>query len=125
MVQATLFYDQTTDGLTQTWNARSVWLNPPYCKQGNTSNQERWTAKLLAEYQAGHVQEALLLVSAATETTWFHRLYQFRMCFVKGRIQFTNPTGKRGGATKGSIFVYVGRQPEKFRQVFGRFGVVK
>ena len=125
IVQAKLFYDQTRDGLTQTWKAQKVWLNPPYCKQGSTSNQDRWTAKLLTEYKAGNVKEAILLVTAATETTWFHRLYQFPMCFVKGRIQFTTPTGKKGGATKGSIFVYVGRQPEKFRQVFARFGVVK
>jgi len=125
IVQAKLFYDLTTDGLTKTWKARTVWLNPPYCKQGNTSNQAMWTAKLLREYKAGNVIEAILLVTAATETTWFHRLYSFPMCFVKGRIHFTTPTGKRGGATKGSIFVYVGRKPERFRQVFDRFGVVK
>src|SRR3989440_3277924 len=125
IVQAKLFYDQSRDGLTQTWQAQTVWLNPPYCKQGNTSNQDRWTAKLLTEYKAGNVKEAILLVTAATETIWFHRLYQFPMCFVKGRIQFTTPTGKKGGATKGSIFVYVGTKPEKFREVFARFGVVK
>src|SRR5437660_1484971 len=39
IVQAKLFYDQTRDGLTQTWKAQTVWLNPPYCKQGSTSNQ--------------------------------------------------------------------------------------
>jgi phage N-6-adenine-methyltransferase len=125
IVQAKIFYDLATDGLTKTWKARTVWLNPPYCKQGNTSNQAIWTAKLLAEYKAGNVHEAILLVTSATETTWFHRLYPFPMCFVKGRIQFTTPTGKAGGATKGSIFVYMGIQPERFRQVFGRFGVVK
>jgi phage N-6-adenine-methyltransferase len=125
IVQAKLFYDQTIDGLTHTWKARTVWLNPPYCKIGSTSNQDMWTAKLLAEYKAGNVNEAILLVTAATETTWFHRLYPFPMCFVKGRIHFTTPTGKRGGATKGSIFVYIGRKPEKFYQVFRRFGVVK
>ena len=125
IVQAKLFYDQTHDGFTKTWKARTVWLNPPYCKSGNTSNQAMWTAKLLREYKAGNVNEAIVLVTSATDTTWFHRLYQFPMCFVKGRIQFTTPTGKQGGATKGSIFVYLGKQQERFRQVFARFGVVK
>lgn len=125
VVQAKLFYDQTIDGLTQTWKAHTVWLNPPYCKAGNTSNQDRWTAKLLREYKAGNVKEAILLVTSATETIWFHRLMKFPMCFVKGRIQFTTPTGKKGGATKGSIFVYLGKQPEKFYHIFRRFGVVK
>jgi ParB family chromosome partitioning protein len=124
-VQATTFYDETVDGLTKTWNAKTVFLNPPYCKEGNTSNQDRWTAKLLREYKRGNVKEAILLITNATETRWFHRLTLFPMCFVKGRIQFTTPTGKKGGATKGSIFVYLGYQPEKFYQIFRRFGVVK
>jgi phage N-6-adenine-methyltransferase len=125
IVQATTFYDETVDGLTKTWNAKTVFLNPPYCKEGNTSNQDRWTAKLLREYKRGNVKEAILLITNATETIWFHRLMQFPMCFVKGRIQFTTPTGKKGGATKGSIFVYLGKQPEKFYHIFRRFGVVK
>ena len=125
IVKAKLFYDQTRDGLTQTWNAKTLWLNPPYCKEGSTSNQDRWTAKLLREYKKGNVKEAILLITNATETIWFHRLMQFPMCFVKGRIQFTTPAGKRGGATKGSIFVYLGKQTEKFNHVFHRFGVVK
>lgn len=125
VIQAQRFYDQTTDGLTKRWKARSVFLNPPYCKAGNTSNQDRWTAKLLREYKAGNVKEAIVLVTSSIETTWFHRLIHFPICIVKGRIQFTTPTGKRGGATKGSIFVYMGGKPEKFSKVFRRFGVVK
>lgn len=124
-IQAQLFYDQTIDGLTKRWQAKTVWLNPPYCKAGNTSNQERWTAKLVTEYMAGNVKEAILLVTSATETNWFHRLLPFPMCFVKGRIHFTTPTGKHGGATKGSIFVYVGNRKELFQKVFSRFGFVK
>lgn len=125
IIRAKQFYDQTSDGLTQTWKARTIWLNPPYCKAGNTSNQDRWTAKLLAEYKAGHINEAIVLVTAAVETTWFHRLYQYSLCFVKGRIAFTTPLGRRGSATKGSIFVYLGKRKEIFYQVFRRFGAVK
>lgn len=125
VVKARLFYDQTTDGLTKRWNAQTVFLNPPYCKAGNTSNQDRWTGKLLAEYQAGNVKEAILLVTSATETVWFHRLMRYPMCFVKGRIQFAAPAGKKGGATKGSIFVYLGHREQRFKAVFSRFGSVK
>jgi DNA N-6-adenine-methyltransferase (Dam) len=96
MVKATMFFDQTQDGLTQTWNAKTVFLNPPYCKAGNTSNQDRWTAKLLREYKAGNVKEAILLITNATETIWFHRLMPFPMCFVKRRIQFTYPDREKG-----------------------------
>lgn len=125
VVKAQVFYDQTTDGLTKTWKARTVFLNPPYCKVGNTSNQDRWTSKLLTEYKAGNVKEAILLVTGATETARFHLLWQYSLCLVKGRIHFTAPQGKGGGATKGSIFVYFGTRPERFRSVFSRFGSVK
>ena len=123
-VNATLFYDAATDGLTKIWKASTVFLNPPYCKIGSTSNQERWTNKLLAEYAAGHIGQAILLVNAATETLWFQRLYDFPICFVKGRIQFESGTGniRKHGATTGSAFIYLGSSPEKFMQVFSRFG---
>jgi phage N-6-adenine-methyltransferase len=122
-VQAALFYDAATDGLTKTWKASTVFLNPPYCKIGSTSNQERWTQKLLSEYAAGHIGQAILLVNAATETLWFQQLYDFPICFVKGRIQFENGTAARKhGATTGSAFVYFGNRPEVFARVFSQFG---
>src|SRR3984893_17751446 len=102
VIKARTFYDQTTDGLTKTWKANTVFLNPPYCKVGNTSNQNRWTSKLLTEYQAGNIKEAILLVTSATETSRFHLLWHYPLCLVKGRIHFTTPNAKGGGATKGS-----------------------
>lgn len=124
-VQAHTYYTLATDGLAKTWRAKTVFLNPPYCKIGNTSNQEVWTAKLLREYKRGNVKEAIVLVTSATETTWFHRLFPYPMCFVKGRIDFTTPQGKHGGATKGSIFVYLGKRAEVFQNVFRSLGSVK
>lgn len=125
-VQAVQFFDAAVDGLTKRWKAETVFLNPPYCKVGSTSNQERWTRKLLAEYAVGHIGRAILLVNAATETLWFQQLYDFPICFVKGRIQFQNgSTGTRkSGATTGSAFVYLGSRPGAFMQVFSQFGRV-
>ena len=124
VIQAQRYYTIVTDGLSKTWNAKTLFLNPPYCKTGNTSNQDVWTAKLLREYREGHVKEAILLVTTATETAWFQRLFQFPLCFVKGRLDFTTPHGKSGGATKGSVFVYLGKRPEVFEKVFRRYGAV-
>ncbi len=124
-VQAQTYYDLASDGLTRSWKAQTVFMNPPYCKLGNTSNQEVWTAKLLAEYKAGHIGEAIILVTGAIETTWFHRLLSYPMCIVKGRINFTTAAGdKGGGATKGSVFFYLGKHPDRFYNVFRRFGVI-
>lgn len=123
-VQAARYYDKQSDGLLQTWNAKTVWLNPPYCKSGATSNQELWTCKLLAEYEAGNVEEAILLVNAATETLWFQRLYAYPICFMRGRIRFNSPTGVNSGSTVGSAFVYFGLKSERFIAVFRQFGAV-
>lgn len=125
-VQAVQFFDAAADGLTKSWKAETVFLNPPYCKIGATSNQERWTQKLLAEYAAGHIGQAILLVNAATETLWFQQLYDFPICFVKGRIAFESGSknARKHGPTTGSAFVYLGRQPEAFIQVFSAFGRV-
>lgn len=123
-VQAMSFYDAATDGLTKSWKASTVFLNPPYCKVGSTSNQERWTQKLLAEYAAGHIGQAILLVNAATETLWFQQLYDFPICFVKGRIRFHSGStnASKHGPTTGSAFVYLGGYPEAFLRAFAQFG---
>lgn len=123
-VQALRYYDQATDGLAHPWNARTVFLNPPYCKVGNTSNQDRWTYKLLQEYHTGHTQEAIALVNAATETHWFHRLFDFPICFIKGRVHFTRDGRRSNGAIAGSAFLYLGEQPARFIEIFSPFGHV-
>lgn len=123
-VRASRYYDKDSDGLHQAWHAETVWLNPPYCKVGAVSNQQRWTNKLIAEYQAGHVKQALLLVNAATETRWFERLYAYPVCFVRGRVRFLSPLGINGGSTLGSAVVYFGSDEQRFVQVFQRIGVL-
>lgn len=124
VIQAERYYDIQTDGLRQSWDAPTLFLNPPYCKTGAVSNQELWTRKLLAEYETGNVKQAILLVNAATETIWFQRLYQFPICFVKGRIQFNSPQGSKNSSTVGSAFVYFGASSEQFVRVFGRIGTI-
>ncbi len=122
VVQASRYYDQQSDGLLQTWKAQTVWLNPPYCKSGAVSNQELWTCKLIAEYEAGNVEEAILLVNAATETRWFQRLYDYPICFKRGKIHFHSEAGGNSGPTVGSAFVYFGSNSDRFIEVFGQIG---
>ncbi|HYU73392.1 MAG TPA: DNA N-6-adenine-methyltransferase [Ktedonobacteraceae bacterium] len=125
VVQASRYYDIKINGLLQPWKARSLWLNPPYGRgDGNRSNQEIWTCKLIAEYEAGNVEEAILLVNAATDTGWFQRLWRYSICFVKQRIDFYTSEGSLGGPTHGSVFVYFGPRTERFSEVFSQFGHV-
>ena len=124
VVRATKYYDVKTNGLLQPWQARSLWLNPPYGRTDSRSNQEIWSCKLIAEHEAENVEEAILLVNAATDTEWFHRLWTYSICFVKQRINFYSPEGDTGGPTHASAFVYFGTHVERFREVFSQFGRV-
>jgi len=99
VVQAERIYTLQQNGLAHLWQAETLYINPPYGRTGHRSNQEIWSCKLIAEYEAGNVGEAILLVNANTETTWFQRLCSYSLCLVRGRINFRSPQGKESGAT--------------------------
>lgn len=124
-VQAEHIYTLDDDGLTQAWHGR-VFLNPPYGYVEGTreSNQNLWSAKLVSEYCAGQVSEAVLLINAVTDRTWFQPFWDYLICFARQRIAFYGPDGKAGAMTVGSALVYFGTQRERFAEVFSQFGPV-
>ncbi|MGI8553471.1 MAG: DNA N-6-adenine-methyltransferase [Dehalococcoidia bacterium] len=123
-VQAARYYTAEENGLRQPWYGR-VWLNPPYGRTTDgRSNQGLWSTRLIAEYETGAVTEAVLLVNAATDTTWFRPLWRYWICLVYDRIEFDSPAGERNSPTHGSAFVYLGHQGERFRTIFEPFGRV-
>lgn len=125
IVQAKVFYAQDDDGLGQVWTGGRVYLNPPYGRDpGQGSNQALWTRKLLEEYEARNVTEAILLVNAATERTWFANLWKHLVCFTNHRINFYRPDGEGESPTIGNAFVYLGNNGRLFAKVFSRFGTV-
>ena len=124
IVQAERIYTGQQDGLAHSWQAETLFCNPPYGRAGHRSNQEIWSCKLIAEYEAGNVGEAILLVNANTETEWYQRLCSYPLCLVKGRINFRSPQSKTSGATHGSAFIYFGSHVARFNEVFKPFGRV-
>lgn len=118
-VQAELFYDKETNGLTKDWQGK-VWLNPPY---GGLSAD--FTHKLLEQYRQGITTEAILLVNAnSTETKWFQPLWDYLLCFIDHRINFQGPREAKNGSTHGSVFVYFGSKERRFAEIFRQFGVI-
>lgn len=119
-VKAERIYTLEDDGLAQDWHAKTLWLNPPYCRL-----QGKWVSRLIYEYEAGNVQEAILLVPGAIDTGWCQELLErFPVCMVKGRINFISPDGKNSGSTFGSLIAYMGPNIDTFVSVFSRYGVV-
>ena len=120
-MRAAAYHTAEADGLARPWRGR-VWLNPPY----RADLIGRFVRKLLDEFEAGDVSEAVLLVHARTDAGWFHEAAggAAAVCFTRGRIRFATPDGTGDSPTTGSAFLYFGDRPDRFARVFGEFGSV-
>lgn len=121
-VGATVYYTEETDGRAHEWHGR-VWMNPPYAQPliGD------FCAKLVAEIDAGRVEQACVLVNNATDTAWFHDLFSrcSAVCFVRGRIKFIDKQGNASGAPlQGQAIAYFGELVDEFVDAFSTFGKV-
>jgi phage N-6-adenine-methyltransferase len=119
VVKATLYYTAETDGLTQEWHG-NVWLNPPY----SSDLIVKFIYKLVEEYNAGHVKQAIVLTNNATETTWFNSLIRIAtaVVFPKSRVKFYMPNGETGAPLQGQSVVYIGSNTTEFIHKFSKFG---
>lgn len=118
VVQASTYFTKEIDGLTQVWFG-NVWMNPPY----NMPLIEQFVDKVLAEYEAGNVNAAIVLTNNATDTRWFHTLLEHPLCLTKGRIRFWAGNGSLA-TRQGQAFFYLGDKPDLFAAVFSEFGQV-
>ena len=103
------------DGLAQPWAGR-VYMNPPY---GRAIGD--WVSKLVEEYGAGRVTEAIALVPARTDTEWFSQFRDGAVCFLRGRLKFSN---HNNSAPFPSSAIYLGERVDDFRAAFGDLGDV-
>lgn len=124
VVNAETYYTAEDDGFAQDWHGR-VWLNPPYGRDdANGSNQARWSARLIADYNAERIEAAVLLVSANTSEKWFQPLWDFPICFTDHRIDFTPAGQQSSGANHGSVLIYFGTDTARFCEEMQQFGRV-
>lgn len=120
IVGAGRYYTIHDNGLNQPWKG-TVWLNPPYGGENRL-----FVERLIREYEAGNVTAAVTLINChPAETAWFQRLFDYTICFVRGRIDFTGPARDRAStSTHGSACAYLGPDWQAFAAEFSRFGAV-
>lgn len=128
VVQAAAYFDRSADGLSREWWGR-VWLNPPYSGEGGKRQlglAGKWATKLLAEYRAGRVEQAVMLVnlSAAYQPAFQAVARVGAVCMVDHRIRFVGATGQSDRPTQANMLLYLGDQRRQFAAEFGCFGVV-
>jgi len=80
---------------------------------------------------AGNVSGGIVLVNAATDTSWFHLLHEHAtaVCLTKGRIAFQPAEDESSRAKKnkgqvGSAFFYFGDNAAAFANEFSQYGIV-
>ncbi|MGL5923705.1 DNA N-6-adenine-methyltransferase [Chroococcidiopsis sp.] len=113
------YYTQEMDGLSQAWDARSVFCNPPF------SLAKPFLQKMIQSYRDEAFQEGIFLCNAATSERWFQDAYNYPMCFTNHRMRFVDQYGNIGKAnTKGQVFIYFGTRLERFNQSFSSIGRV-
>jgi len=114
-VKASNYFTLDTNGLNQSWYGR-VWLNPPYSMPGI----RRFVDKLIDEYHADRIEQAIIIVNNATDTGWFHDLLTNArtVCFTKGRIQFRSPIHAGESPRQGQAFFYFGQNAAIFSERF-------
>lgn len=121
VVKADRFFSEQDDGLSKSWKAGSLFLNPPYGK-----TLPRFASKFLNEWEAGVIDQAIVLVNNTTETAAFEL---FSRCSTvraetRGRIQFVSVDGRcnENRNTRGQVFFYCGRRWKRFARIFKEAG---
>jgi hypothetical protein len=102
------------------WHSK-VFLNPPY--NGDTA---QWSRRLVEQYEAGNVTEAILLVFSKFGYVWFEELFDaYPVALARERIRFVNSeTGEGAQAKHNSSFVYFAPNRKRFCELFCHIGRV-
>ena len=122
VVCADRYYTIEQNGLTQTWEAETLFCNPPYTK----GMIMQFAVKLTESYHSGSVKQAIFLVPADTGTRWGEHC--MRNCdavaFSTRRIRFYSEDGRKQGGHVGSAFYYFGKRTQSFIKHFSKRAVV-
>ena len=117
------------DGLTESWDFQTIYVNPPYGIDKNRGTSiKKWFHKCAAANKE-YGSEVLALVPVATNTGhWKNHVFgkATGVCFLYDtRLKFL-VNGQNGGkgAPMSCAMVYWGKRFNKFLSVFSKFGAV-
>lgn len=117
------------DGLKETWNYPTIYINPPYgINKNNGTTIKHWLAKC-AETHKKYNSEVLALVPVATNTGhWKKSVFgeATAICFLYDtRLRFLeNGKDSSKGAPMACAMIYWGKKYNKFYNVFIDHGAV-
>lgn len=114
-VPAAAHFTEADNGLGRPWAGR-VYMNPPYGRVIGA-----WVDKLADEFDEGNVTEAIALVPARTDTSWFVHLPWTMVALITGRLSFSD---HENPAPFPSAACYLGKNDKAFAEAFLSLGIV-
>jgi hypothetical protein len=117
------------DGLKNSWNFKTIYVNPPYGRAKNsTSSIYDWLEKC-AEAHSQFGSEVLALIPVATNTSHWKKFIFGQaagICFLSDtRLKFlVDGQEDNKGAPMACCMVYWGKNYKKFHKNFNQFGAV-
>lgn len=117
------------DGLKQEWDARTIYVNPPYgADRERGTTIKNWLAKCVQANQAFHSEVIALIPVAPNTTHWKNYVFgkASSICFLYDtRLRFLEKGQDVGkGAPMACCLVYWGENNERFFNHFIQFGAV-
>lgn len=107
-VGAARFYAPPVNGLSEPWDAASIFVNPPYGRA-----RDPWVARCIEAARAG--SRVALLIPAHTDTKTFQRaLRSVTACvFIQGRVKFgvLRPNRRQVAASHPSALLFWNAEP--------------
>jgi DNA N-6-adenine-methyltransferase (Dam) len=114
VIQAARFFTISDNALIRSWQAKTLWLNPPY----SYPEIDQFSKKLIEELP--RIEQAIVLVNSCTEAAWYQAMKRScaAMLFPRGRINFWeaggDPTNPKGRNEYRQTLFYFGPNPDRF-----------
>lgn len=113
-VQADYYYTVKDDGLKQSWEADSVFVNPPYGREFN----KPWAIKIREEYESGRADHMIALLPSSPSAEWYQLFSEYPRLELNSRVDFYGPANKDLGARFDSVLILMGVDLDHVAQVF-------
>ena len=111
-VPALNYFTEETNGLAHDWYGK-VFMNHPY------SNSKEWVPYASLQYELGNTEEMVLLIKLDVSTKWWKSVAKYPWIAINKRMRFGEGTG---AAPFQSAIVYLGKDLDRFNEVFGKYG---
>ena len=86
---------------------------------------QEFVQRVLKEYSAGNITQAIVLTNNSSDTRWFQSLLRDHMvCFPAGRLDFWRVDQQTFAARQGQAFFYLGVNGSAFHAAFDGLGVI-